>query len=396
MMQRDKLKNLTKRIQYKIFDYSQRKLFFKKHNRLLSKIYLQASQNKTTIIYPPTVDWNISLFQRPQHLALQLSMLGYLFFFSSPNYNDWVNGFHEISRNLYLTNRYDLLLRNPSQNWILISSTNRFITYEDVLKYKALGFKIIYDYIDEITPEISPIRISLDRHKRFTDNDVDLIIATADTLHNEMLKRFPPNKVLYVPNGVDYLHFHKMRVFKECPHDLKNIVEEGKPIIGYYGAFAKWIDYTLLNYLSERRKDWNLVLIGPDYDGSAIKISVRDNIKYLGIKKYVDLPNYAIWFDVAIIPFSEGRIAKATSPLKLYEYMAMNKPVVVTKDLIECHKYQEVLVGQDQGDFIQKVDEALRLSDDVGYMNRMDSLAKENTWEARAKSIDKYLMAYNS
>lgn len=38
---------------------------------------------KGIIVYPPTVDWNIPLFQRPQQLALELSKSGYLFFFST-------------------------------------------------------------------------------------------------------------------------------------------------------------------------------------------------------------------------------------------------------------------------------------------------------------------------
>jgi glycosyltransferase involved in cell wall biosynthesis len=347
--------------------------------------------HKDILLYPPTIDWNIPLFQRPQHLALQLSKLGYLFFFASPNYQDRVNGFRRINENLYITNRHDLLLSKPFEKWILINSTNRDIVYKTLLKYKALGFRIIYDYIDEITPEISPIEISLDRHRRLNARDVDLVIATAGSLYDEMLQRFPLNKVLYIPNAVDYSHFHKIRTDKKCPHDLEPVVSEGKPIIGYYGALAKWIDYSLLDYISKKRKDWNIVLIGPDYDGSANKMIKRNNVKYLGIKKYNDLPDYAVWFDVAMIPFSEGQIARSTSPLKLFEYMAMNKPVVTTKDLIECHKYEGILVAENYNDFLSKIEEGLELKDDKQYIKQIDLQAKQNTWEQRAKEIDKWM-----
>jgi teichuronic acid biosynthesis glycosyltransferase TuaH len=351
---------------------------------------------KDILLYPPTVDWDIPLFQRPQHLALQLSKLGYLFFFASPNYQDRVNGFRRINENLYITNRHDLLLARLPSKWIIISSTNRDIPYKAVLKYKASGFRIIYDYIDEITPEISPIEISLDRHKRLTDYDVDMVITTAGILYDEMLQRLPSDKVLYIPNAVDYSHFHKKRNDKKCPHDMEGIISEGKPIIGYYGALAKWIDYTLIDYISKERKNWNLVLIGPDYDGSVNKIIERSNIKYLGIKKYDDLPDYAVWFDVAMIPFSEGQIAKSTSPLKLFEYMAMNKPIVTTKDLIECRKYEGILMAENYNDFLVKIEEGLKLKDDAHYMELINLQAEQNTWEQRAREIDKYIEQFKS
>jgi len=369
--------------------------FNREHHLILSSLITsQEIKNEDIILYTPTIDWNISLFQRPQHLALQFSKFGYLFFFATPNYQDRVNGFKKISDNLYITNRYDILLKNLPSNlnkWILINSTNRNITYKTIRKYKTSGFKIIYDYIDEITPIISPVKISLDRHKKLTNDDVDLVIATADTLYKEMVQRFPSEKVLYIPNGVDYTHFKKTRTNAEYPSDLKNIILEKKPIIGYYGAFAKWIDYRLIEYIAEERKNWNIVLIGPDYDGSIISMAKKNNIIYLGQKKYDDLPNYAVWFDVAIIPFSNGQIARSTSPLKLFEYMAMNKPVVVTKDLIECYKYKGVLVGEDYKSFLLKIEEGLQLKDNYEYIKVIDAEARENTWEKRVIEIDRWM-----
>ena len=121
------------------------------------------------------------------------------------------------------------------------------------------------------------------------------------------------------------------------------------------------------------------------------KLERLDNIKYLGVKKYQDLPNYGIWFDVAIIPFKEGDIAKSTSPLKLFEYMAMNKPVVATRDLIECQKYEGVLMAEDKNDFILKVEQALDLKDDPNYLLILDENAKSNTWLQRAMKIDELI-----
>jgi teichuronic acid biosynthesis glycosyltransferase TuaH len=363
------------------------------HGKKLQKIMGQFDDKvRGVIIYPPTVGWNITLFQRPHHLAIQLAKQGYLFFFCTGNHwKDDVSGFRQIEERLYLTNRYDLLLEMLPDAWIILSSTNDAITVADIVLLKRRGFRIIYDYIDEIhadiTGGIEAIRI---RHAALTSDNVDLVANVAVNLYNEMRRRFPEEMVMMLPNAADYEHFQVKRSGAEPPADMRRIIDEAKPVIGYYGALAKWIDYELLSFVARKKPDWNIVLIGVDYDGS-MKSMNMENIKYLGRKKYDELPQYGIWFDVAVIPFKEGDIAKATSPLKLYEYMAMKKPVVVTRDLIECRKYKGVLVANCSDEFIGKIEEALKLKDNPVYLKLLDEQAKKNTWVARAQEIGMYI-----
>ncbi len=363
---------------------------------LIDLLSSHKGNEENILVYPPTVDWNIPLFQRPQHLALQFSKLGYLFFFCSPNGSyDNVNGLERVADNLYLTNNYHMLIKNISRGWIIVNSTNQTVTVDNIRAWKARGFKIIYDYIDKIDPLITgSVDKIIQRFRALRDDDVDLIMASATKLYREMTERFSKEKVLYIPNAVEYDHFHIKKRVGDCPQEMERIACIGKPIIGYYGALAKWIDFKLIDAVAVNRPDWNVVLIGHDYDGSVKAISSRKNIKLLGPKSYKELPQYAIWFDVAIIPFQAGEIAKTTSPLKLFEYMAMNKPVIATKDLVECYKYNGIFIAKDEKEFIEKIEEGLTLKDDPEYMRLLDSQAKENTWEQRARDISGYLSAY--
>lgn len=384
---------IKRKLDTHIFSRIQKHKYTSKHISELNSI-LESKMNivKGSIIYPPFVDWNIPLFARYHHLAIHLSRLGYLFFYCTGNYAyDSIKGFQEVENNLYLTNRYDILRKRRTKGWIIISSTNPNISVTDIKRFKKSGINIIYDYIDEMHTEISGSinHILEERHRLITADIVDLVLTVSAKLYDEMIERFPKEKVMLHQNGVEYEHFHVERKIEECPEDMKSVVEAGKPIIGYYGALARWIDYDLINFIAMSRPDWNIVIIGYDYDQSMLALSKLENIICLGTKDYRELPGYGIWFDAAIIPFREGDVAKSTSPLKLYEYMAMNKPVVVTKDLLECYQYKGVFVARDHNDFLVKLEEALKIKDDAAHMKLIDEEAQSNTWIERAAVLDK-------
>lgn len=346
------------------------------------------NSNKT-IISLPTIDWNITLYQRPQHLALELSKLT-TYIYGTLNFQNFdVNGTKHISNNLLITNKYEYLLNKLNRSTILLLSTQQLTTIDQLKKYKQSGHKIIYDYVDEIHEQISGspemAKFLNTRHQFIKDSQiVDLVVCTATKLYQEMLQSYPLEKVILAPNGVNYQHFQIKKT--QYPFDFK------PPIVGYYGALAKWIDYDLINQVAKDNPQWQVVLIGVDYDHSMEKIDKKlKNIHYLGPKPYEELPQYGIHFDVAIIPFVKGEIAKATSPLKFFEYMALHKPTVVTSDLVECSKYPEVFTANSAKDFSAKIKSALKIKDESKWISQFDKIAKDNTWEKRAKQIFSHL-----
>jgi len=247
--------------------------------------------------------------------------------------------------------------------------------------------RIAYDYLDDLSVfPFNQSRLRL-QHKALLQS-AELVLATAQDLFREVVRERPDS--LYCPNGVDYEHFASCRTGDTRAPQLPtgSGFLDGKPVVGYYGAIARWFDYGLLRNVARRRRDLNFFLVGVDWDGtlSGSTLLREPNVAYLGPVAYSKLPEYLSLFDVAIIPFVLNNLTHATSPLKLFEYMAGGKPVVVTP-MRECMQYPGVLVGKTDADFAAKLDVALELAPDRKYLALIDSVARQNTWEARAKLI---------
>ncbi|MGA7877617.1 MAG: glycosyltransferase, partial [Desulfoferrobacter sp.] len=354
------------------------------HDGLL-KILDQHKKNRGVIVLPPTIDWNLPLYQRPQHMALHLAKMGYLLFYCTPNYSDNCNGFTLITDNLYLTDQSELLL-NHCENLILDLYSTSVSGMDSALKLQK-KHTVVYEYIDHIHESIfgTITEVLRSGHQRLNP---DIVFASASDLCDEMVQRFGPEKVVYLPNGVDYDHFSVSREKTRIPQDIKGIIQTGNPIVGYFGALAKWLDYDLLNLLAKSRPKYELLIIGVDYDGSLQQLHSLPNVHYLGQKPYKILPNYGAWFDVSIIPFQAGEIADTTSPIKLFEYMALGTPIVTT-DMKECKKYRSVLWAKNSQEFIESVDRALELREDRLYLEILNEDARANTWQARAECFDR-------
>lgn len=352
--------------------------------------------------------WKMDLFQRPQHISINLSDLGGLVLFRGAF--DGVDKnmstpLHKIKNNLYLIDMdnkefFNYLIKqleNVSKPKILhLYSTDNNIQIEEIKKFEKMGFKVLYEYVDEISPDISQREIpeeTYKKHEFILKNKKYQIITTADKLYQEVYGIRKSKNMISSCNGVDYSHWKIDKSQNIIPNDLKEIVESKKPLIGYYGAIAPWLDYELVEKILKKRPKYQIIFIGQILNSSFDENAFNEytNFHFLGAKDYYKLNTYANHFDVCMIPFVVNGITESTSPIKLFEYMALNKPIVTT-DLVECRKYDSVIIGKNHDDFIEKIDFALQMKKDQNYINLLDNEALENTWKSKTKDILKFFI----
>lgn len=375
---------------------------YEEANAIFHKI-LKKEKFKAVVVFDSRVGWNIPLFQRSQHMANELTDDGYLYFYrTSEQFDPHVKTVEKLKDRLYLVNManfalqnamFDLLKEYKGHKFLSLYSTDVYLDEQYIKeKYIDNGFKIIYEYIDELSDEISGHLPDFvyDRHKNIIEDKSNIAVGSADKLIEEIEEIRGKENVAMITNGVQYDHWQYRS--DEVPEKLKDIVSKGNPIIGYFGALAKWFDYELLKKVAKERPNYEIVLIGFLYDNSFkdSKIDELENVHYLGIVDYKELNQYSQYFTISTIPFLLNDITESTSPVKLFEYMAMGHPIVTT-NMRECRKYKSVLIGKSHEDFIEKLDFALTLDKKDEYYNYLKEEALANTWREKAAILDRVI-----
>lgn len=392
-----------------VFSFIYVKLNNKKIRKDVDEI-LQSDYERV-IIWRSSFGWNVPLFQRPQHIETQLSNKKCLIFYEITTVTDKVRTYKKVKDNLYLVNFNNRAIKKlieeeinkiSKPKYIQFYSTDATVSLEELKQYINKGFKVIYEYIDDINPLLIgakelPVNVKDKYEYMLQDTENVFAVVTADELKRDVLSKRKDEKVVFSCNGVDYKHFTELNEDYKIDEEFEKIVSQGKPIIGYYGALATWFDYDLVKKLATERPNYNIVFFGIKYDGSFDEQGLEkySNIHFLGSREYSVLPYYARHFTICTIPFLINSITNATSPVKLFEYMALDKPIVTTA-MPECKKYESVMIANNHEEFIRLVDKAVKMNknDNKDYFEILKREALENTWDEKANIIVKMLKEY--
>jgi hypothetical protein len=221
-------------------------------------------------------------------------------------------------------------------------------------------------------------------------NCCDASFAISKKLQQDFQK-LTARSVLYSPNAVSPDFVDQLSHPSTLPADLAGIP---RPIVVCTGQINSTYDWNLIDALAERLSDFSFVFIGkifdepPDIRGRIDRIFARSNVHWLGPKPHGDLPGYLRGADICFNPLMVNEQNDRRSPLRLYDYLATDKPILSTPVAEAFEHDGHIEIGKNMEDCVAILNR-LRQSGAPAAPNlaaRRDYILK-NTWPARARQF---------
>jgi len=229
----------------------------------------------------------------------------------------------------------------------------------------------------------------------FIVRNSDVVVAPTNNIKNYALKRGTRNeRVFVIPNGVNLQIFNKnTRSDSEIMFDLTK-----REVCLYFGRFDKWAGTNILKEVStilkQKRPSTRLLLVG----GGHTEAEFPNNTVLISEIPHDKVPETIAIADVVLIPFPESEVSHAASPLKLFEAMAMQKPIIASRvdgicEVVE-NGYDGLLVNPEKPEewveAIETVLDSKPLRAKLGRNAR--ERAKEYDWEVLASRFETILL----
>lgn len=225
----------------------------------------------------------------------------------------------------------------------------------------------------------------------------DLLVCVTEKLKEMLVKTFQidPGKILVVPNGVDGERFN--------PEYSKPIRLSKDLTIGFVGLLMEWCGLDLLMEALLRLPAATrpkVVVVGDGaaeehFRKNAYQMGLSNFFTFMGKRPWEEIPNLIAGFDLCY----SGQIRTKSgemylSPLKLYEYLAMGKPVIASrfqdaKSLIVEAENGFLFEPENSESLAKAIRRAILILETRGFDSEKirEPILLQHSWQARVKLI---------
>ena len=208
----------------------------------------------------------------------------------------------------------------------------------------------------------------------------------------EDLQQRTATRVHYSPNAVSTSFVEALRhVNEKSPVEFEQIV--GK-MVGCIGQiYPSAYDWDLLEGLSTNFPEVTFVFIGgftAEAGEHRVRVEnffARSNVRWLGRKPHIELPHYLNRFDVCLSPLAVTQHNQRRSLLRLYDYLATDKPVLSTALREAAEHHGHIQVSQTLSDAVSALRQMLNAGVSASRLAEREQYIRQNTWEVRAEAL---------
>ena len=223
----------------------------------------------------------------------------------------------------------------------------------------------------------------LERAERRRLEEADVLMSVSSEIGDRWSVGDRPLFVL--PNGCDPGHFADV---DQAP--LPPDVDLPPPIAGMVGQLSPRIDLALLEAVADA--DISLLLVGPlspaFEPARTARLMARPNVRWVGQKRYDELPSYLRVVDVGLTPYVDDPFNRASFPLKTLEYLSAGRGVVATRlPAVERLGTSLIRVASGTADFVQQTRRALEEPRTASLADQRRAFATAHSWAERAQQF---------
>ena len=204
-------------------------------------------------------------------------------------------------------------------------------------------------------------------------------------------------KIRVVPNATRATNIAARPRYEPGP--LPDDVEDlPRPIVGVLGDLSGNLDWLLIKDAMQQSPGMNWLFVGPttraieNQNQREAREWAKSHGRFVGMKSYSDLQNYARCLDVAVLPYLKREPTFSGSSTRFYEHLAAGRPMLATRGFAELLEKEPLLKLIDTGDELAQELHALRAMNFCdGQEEARWKASLSGTWDERARSMCKAL-----
>ncbi len=387
---------------------------------------MQNKNEQKKILYISLVDW-FWIKQRPHHIPEILSERDYVDFVCIRSWikNDKTLQIHDTSEenldkvvfkindnltvyrkkilpkgaiplirtlniNLFMKPFLSKLQKNNKYDAVILTHPSQF-AFLDKIKFKDT--KIIYDCMDNYGAFTGAASSTIASAEALLVKRADFVIVSSNNLKNKLTENYPneAKKLTVINNGVDMKTFTLNQTIDTKETEI--VKANNRKKVAYIGTISDWVNISMIYKLAKEMSNVDFYVVGPlDRHINMDEYNDLDNMIFTGPQPYYTVPAIIKQMDVMIMPFVLNEVVESVNPVKIYEYLAMGKPVIAT-GYSETYQFANLIETYNtETEFAELLKNQLAInSDNPDLIEKRIAFASNNSWKQRANGFKKLI-----